>query len=76
MFGHEKVSILDGGLPKWIAEGLPTVSGPQVDVSPCSFRATYNPSLVHNMEQMTGILSSKSKQVCLCASLYKTKCKY
>ena len=38
------------------------MSGPQGDVSPCSFRANYNPSLVHNMEQMTGILSSKNKQ--------------
>jgi len=63
VFGHQKVSILDGGLPKWIAEGYPTVSGPQGEVSPCSFKATYISSLVHNMEQMTDILSSKSKQV-------------
>ncbi|KAH6582270.1 hypothetical protein BASA60_002032 [Batrachochytrium salamandrivorans] len=26
-FGHEKVSVLDGGLPKWLADGHPTVSG-------------------------------------------------
>jgi len=57
------VSILDGGLPKWIAEGHFTVSGPQGEVSPSSFKATYTPSLVHNMEQMMDILSSKSKQV-------------
>lgn len=28
VFGHEKVSILSGGLPDWIAEGHPTSSGP------------------------------------------------
>lgn len=22
-FGHEKISVLDGGLPGWLAEGLP-----------------------------------------------------
>ena len=27
-FGHENVSVLDGGLPKWLAEGYPTESGP------------------------------------------------
>lgn len=28
VFGHNKVSVLDGGLPKWCAEGFPTESGP------------------------------------------------
>ncbi|SCV70411.1 BQ2448_1805 [Microbotryum intermedium] len=27
-FGHDKVSIMDGGLPRWIAEGNPVVSTP------------------------------------------------
>lgn len=26
-FGHERVSVLDGGLPKWRAEGYPTTAG-------------------------------------------------
>ena len=28
-FGHERVSILDGGFPKWCAEGYPVESGPE-----------------------------------------------
>jgi len=28
VFGHEKVSILSGGLPDWLAEGYTTASGP------------------------------------------------
>lgn len=28
MFGHDKVSILDGGLPRWIAEGGAVDVGP------------------------------------------------
>ncbi|KAJ1979813.1 hypothetical protein H4R34_002685 [Dimargaris verticillata] len=27
MFGHKNVQVLDGGLPKWVAEGHPTNSG-------------------------------------------------
>lgn len=26
-FGHQKSSILDGGLPRWVAEGFDTVGG-------------------------------------------------
>ena len=28
-FGHERVSVLDGGFPKWLTEGYPTESGPE-----------------------------------------------
>lgn len=32
LFGHNQVSILDGGLPKWLAKGGPVVSGPHPNV--------------------------------------------
>lgn len=28
VFGHNLVSVVDGGLPKWCSDGLPTDSGP------------------------------------------------
>jgi len=31
-FGHEKSSVLDGGLPRWEAEGLPTETGPAKEI--------------------------------------------
>jgi thiosulfate/3-mercaptopyruvate sulfurtransferase len=38
-FGHEDVAILDGGLPKWQAEGRPLSTGPS-SYPPATFRAT------------------------------------
>ncbi|KAH9996567.1 Rhodanese-like domain-containing protein [Russula vinacea] len=31
-FGHEQSSVLDGGLPGWVSEGLPTEAGPVVGI--------------------------------------------
>jgi thiosulfate/3-mercaptopyruvate sulfurtransferase len=31
-FGHEQSSVLDGGLPRWEYEGLPTESGPVMEI--------------------------------------------
>ena len=36
-FGHQKSSILDGGLPRWVAEGFETVSVPLTEEK----RSTY-----------------------------------
>ncbi len=37
LFGHEQVAVLDGGLPKWRAEGRPTEAGPADAATPASF---------------------------------------
>jgi thiosulfate/3-mercaptopyruvate sulfurtransferase len=31
-FGHDQSSVLDGGLPGWETEGLPTEAGPVMEV--------------------------------------------
>lgn len=38
-YGHQKSSIINGGLPRWIAEGLPTESG-----SPTGLKKTQYPT--------------------------------
>ena len=35
VFGHDRVSVLDGGLKKWEAEGLETESGEGSNVEVC-----------------------------------------
>ena len=42
LFGHENVAVLDGGLPKWKAEGRPLESGEPPAVAP----ATFTPDLI------------------------------
>lgn len=39
LFGHDQAAVLDGGLPKWIADGMPVASGPV----PAPVAATFHP---------------------------------
>src|SRR5262249_48368219 len=62
VFGHPDVAVLDGGLPKWLAEGRPTGDrAPQPRERP--FPARYNNLMVRNLDQMKDNLSSKREQV-------------
>lgn len=62
VYGHTNVSILDGGLPRWIASGYPTVSG-TTPVSATNFKASYNADAVCSMQALLNNCSSKSFQV-------------
>jgi thiosulfate/3-mercaptopyruvate sulfurtransferase len=44
-FGHERVAVLDGGLPKWRAEGRPLESGERRP-RPARFQAALHPELI------------------------------
>jgi len=62
VFGHKDVAVLDGGLPKWIAEGRPTEDrAPQPRER--HFTARYNNLMVRDLAQMKGNLTSKREQV-------------
>ncbi len=51
LYGHDRVSILDGGLPKWKAEGRPLEAGP-VTREPTSFQASFRPALLRTRAQI------------------------
>lgn len=40
LFGHDDAFVLDGGLPKWMAEGRPTEAGPAALPAPGRFTAS------------------------------------
>ena len=63
VFGHDNVSILDGGLPKWVEEGRATVSGEQPLIPPSIFKANHRPQLVRDFKQMMDNYQSKREQV-------------
>jgi thiosulfate/3-mercaptopyruvate sulfurtransferase len=62
VFGHQDVAVLQGGLPKWLAEGRPvedTRPGPRER----HFTARLNHALVRDREQMRENLASGREQV-------------
>src|ERR1700733_11458762 len=52
VFGHDKVAVLDGGLPKWLADGRPVESGVPAAPAPKSFAAEFRPHLVRHPEDI------------------------
>ena len=45
--GHENVAVLDGGLPKWMAEDRPVVSQ-STSPPPARYAANFNPDIIAN----------------------------
>ena len=62
MFGHPNVALLDGGLPKWRAEGRPLDT---VEPSPARrpFTPRFDPSLVRDKRALIDNLATRREQV-------------
>lgn len=52
VFGHDRVQILNGGLPAWAGAGLPLTTGPVEAPVPVNFHASFQPGLYAGFEQM------------------------
>jgi thiosulfate/3-mercaptopyruvate sulfurtransferase len=61
-YGHRNVAILDGGLPKWLAEGRP-VTALVPRPRPASFSARLDAKRVRDRAQMLANLTSHDEQV-------------
>jgi thiosulfate/3-mercaptopyruvate sulfurtransferase len=62
-FGHDAASVLDGGLPKWVAEGRPTESGEPPAPAPAVFAPAFRPWLVKDRRAVLGTVASREAQV-------------
>jgi thiosulfate/3-mercaptopyruvate sulfurtransferase len=61
-FGHDKVSILDGGLKKWEADGLP-VSSVAREAGPAHFNARPSTENLRTLKEVGEALASQAAQV-------------
>ena len=62
IFGAKNVFVLDGGLPKWKAEGRPVESG-ESKRAPRQFESELDTALVANADDVQMALANKSAQV-------------
>jgi thiosulfate/3-mercaptopyruvate sulfurtransferase len=62
LFGHHDVALLDGGLPKWRAEGRPLETAVP-NPPPRRFTARFDPALVRDKQALLDNLSTRREQV-------------
>ena len=62
VFGHDNVALLNGGLPKWTAEGRALETAAPSPTA-ATYAATLNPALVRSVEQLMMNTESRAEQV-------------
>jgi thiosulfate/3-mercaptopyruvate sulfurtransferase len=62
IMGHENVRVLDGGLPKWIAEARPVHTGAAAPAG-AAFTPRFNPALVKSAADVRQVLQDGSAQI-------------
>jgi thiosulfate/3-mercaptopyruvate sulfurtransferase len=62
LFGHDDVAVLDGGLPKWMAEGRPVEDGPARSLER-HFTARMNTLMLRDKEQILANIETGREQV-------------
>ena len=60
LFGHENAAVLDGGLPKWLAEGRATESGDAKSATPASYTPDFRADLLKGIGDVKRIIADGS----------------
>lgn len=62
LFGHEDVAVLDGGLPKWLAEGRPVDDEP-AQIHDRHFTGRRNAAMVRDVTHIAGAAKARGEQI-------------
>lgn len=63
LHGHKKISVLDGGLRKWMNDGLEvTTEVPKIEKT-SDFKVKFDSTLMHSFEDMVEVIQTKKAQV-------------
>ena len=62
VFGHDRVAVLDGGLPRWTGDGHPTDDQP-VTPPPARLTARFRPDLVRSADDLLANLESSAENI-------------
>lgn len=63
LFGHDRVAVLNGGLPKWTKESRPVASGPATVPVPRQFVPSFRPCLVRSAAEVLANIEARVDQV-------------
>lgn len=61
--GHERAAVLDGGLPKWRAEGRPVERGAPPVPKAARFEPRFQPDMVQDLAAMQRIIGERSAMI-------------
>lgn len=63
LFGHDQAAVLDGGLPKWRAEGRATEAGDPPPASPATFRPSLRAGRLRGVGDMLANVATRAEHV-------------
>ena len=63
VFGHDKVCVLNGGLPAWVAEAYPVINGQPSKLPHTQFKAIYRPELIKSLDQVQNVTNSTNTAI-------------
>ena len=63
LFGHDRAAVLDGGLPKWRAEGRPIEPGAPASIAHAQFRPDFRPTRLRGLGDLVDNLASPRELV-------------
>jgi len=63
LFGHDRAAVLDGGLPKWVAEGRKTEEGAPAPAAPATFRPDFRATRLRGVGDILGNVATGAELV-------------